>query len=390
MNNPGIIEKEYPISLFNRIFFGLFAVFFAGSALLLFAYPPSRAPLLLWILEPIIICLFILMIRNTLKKVTITEHSIIYKGLFSTRQIPFDAIKGCRYNSRAIIIVPLGSGYTQIAFNYFEHKHAAELREWALNNFKNLDEEDLQRAKEQLLQDEKLGSTELQRKQALRKAKNTASTYNILSTITALVCNSFNDRFSSALLIIIPVVGIGLFYTSKGLIKFYSDSSSSIYARVYIGIILSSVFLFVHTAQYNIFFTPALAMLILIVMGIFILVIYTKGASAAADALKQQIWLILMVAFFYGCGCIRDINCRFDDSYAKLYGVKLVRSHVSNRSSGQVFYFELDTIATKKFTSSISVPYSTYTRYKSGDTVPVFVKEGCLHIPWFWVNEGLP
>jgi hypothetical protein len=384
-------EQEYPLSLFNKILHSIFgtALFIAG---LVFANYASRGshPEAAWIVFSYLTVLSIVPFVTLRLKVTITKHSIIHRSLFSTKELPLAAAKGYRLFSKGFAIEPTSPEYPRIVVgNDMDLAHSTELRQWVQTNFKDLDAEDLQTAQQQLLQDEKFGHSANERQALHNRAKTVAVFYNAVSSTGAFMYIFFESEFSSMLLLLLPVTGIFLLYTHKGLISFFSDSSRSINAAVYIGIGISSFCLLFHSFKYySILQIQQLCIYAFVIAVIIMLLLYKKGINPLAGVLKTQATMMLATALVYGVGCIREINCGFDRSAAKPHNAVIKKRHTTTGKYGKLYYhFKLGSLGPKLSSTKIEVSSETYHQHAAGDTVIIRLKQGWLQMPWYRIDK---
>lgn len=385
------MTEEYKVSAGLKLFYGLcsWGMFVFSLWLLPGADPKGVIPLI--IITVVFFCVSVLVTINIFRrKVVVSKTDMVCVFLFSTRKIEIADIKGARIERSVVIIESLKEGIKPIVIsNYDDLKNSDKLRAWVQNNFKDLNDIDLQNEHQQLLNDSKLGNTEDERLKKLTRAKTIATAYNIGATVLGFAMIFFNSTFGLYVLLGLPLIVICIFHFSGGLIKFLSNSQRSIYRQIVFGISLSCFYLFLHSfLSYSLFELKNIWLPALLTMGIFFLLLYSKGINHSIGVIKQQVIAMFVVSALYGFSSVRSVNCAFDNSNKKIFEATILKHRVSKGRSTS-YFLTLSAWGPQANVEEVEIGRKLYYDVSVGDTVEIQLKEGLLHIPWFKVKKRI-
>jgi hypothetical protein len=324
------------------------------------------------------------------RKVILSNDKIICVNLFSKKELNIKAIKGYKIESKLIQLEPLQSTDAKISIgNYFDLKISDKLVKWITDNFKDLNSISLRKEYDKVLQDQQLGLTETDREKNLKKAKAIATAYNIVGFIITFVFIFFNNQISSLLLLFYPIIGIIVIITSKGLIKFLSNKNRSVCSFIMPGFFLPSFLLWYKAIdQFKIFQTNNLWLpSLLISLSIFTL-LYISGINRNIESMKGQVIFMCLAALLFGFGSTLEINCRFDNSTAKVYKALVLDHKISHGSRSTSYYLTLSEWGPRKKVQEIGIHKRMYESINDGDSVNVNFHKGLINIPWFIVTKN--
>lgn len=388
MQPPLTTPQVYPLSVFNKIFHGFLATGLLLFTVYMFRRAPAKSQSAAWIVIPMIAGLSVLILTTLRRKVTINSDSIINTGLLGTKEIPLQAIRGMRLNAKNIILEPSSAGYPRITIgNYDDLARSGQLLQWLQSNVKNLNAEDLETDRQQLLQNDALGDSTESRQLLLKQAKTTALVYNVAGSITALICIFADNRFSNLLLLGLPLAGIVLLFLLKGLIRFYTESSRSVHPAVFLGILFSSGSLLIHTIkQYSLLQVQPIWMPVAGITAIISGVLYIKGRNPTAGNVNGQLVLMLMAAFLLAVGSTRQLNCAYDQAPAKTYRA-LIQDKYIYKGKNTSYHLLLGAWGTQDSGTNVVISRRLYRQLAAGDSITVQLKPGLLQVPWYWVEK---
>jgi len=388
MEPPLTTPQVYRLSVFNKIFHGLMAAGLLLFTVYMFWRAPAKNQSGAWVVIPMITGLSVLILANLRRKVTINYDSIINRGLFATKEIPLQAIRGMRLYTKNIILEPGSSVYPRITIgNYDDFARSGQLLQWLQSNLKNLDAEDLETDREQLLLNDALGDSTESRQLLLKQAKTTTLVYNVAGSITALICIFSDNGFSNLLLLLLPLAGIVLLFLFKGLIRFYTESARSVYPAVFFGIMFSSGSLLIHSIkQYSLLWVQPIWMPATIIAAIITLVLYVKGRNPTAGSVNGQLVLMLMAAFLLAVGITRQLNCTYDQAPAKTYRA-LIQDKYIYKGKNTSYHLLLGAWGPQDSGTNAVISRHLYRQLAAGDSITVQLKPGLLQVPWYWVEK---
>ena len=246
--------KEYPVLLGMKIFYGVLAiVMFVFSIYLFNIYNPARVASAVLLFPVFIILGSVCILINIFKrKVIVYDDRIVSIGLFSTKELFIESIKGVRVESKVIYVEPINLADRQLRIgNYYDLKNSNEFVKWLQDNFTDLNSIDLADEQTRILHNSELGATEVERGQTLKKSKKIALTYNICGVVACIFILIFSNTIKAATVsILYPLVGIIVIVSSHGLIKFASNPKRSVYPSVLLGFVLPSFFSPVNFTRY--------------------------------------------------------------------------------------------------------------------------------------------
>lgn len=382
-------EREYRLSGFNKIFYSIIATGTFLFAIYMGSFKSPAGLVFSWIVVSLLISLAGLIIINVVRrKVIINKEGIIYTGLFSTRKLPLQEIRGYRVSSKTIIIESASAEYSRIYIgNYIDFANSNDLLKWVIANLKDLNAEDLATARQQMLEDFDLGNSPEGREQKYKRAKAYAIGYNIISVLTGFILLFVSSAFSNITMLLLPWIGVLVLFSNKGLIKLFGVSSRSIFPHIIIGVILPSFFLLMKSLKsYNLLGLEHIWLPALLAAAVFIVPLYLRGINPAAGNTTGQIIFMLVAVLIYGFGGVRLANCAFDMHEAQLHQAAVLRRWRST-GKGKGFFIELSPWGPQTKKTSVEINRQLYENIIKGDTVIVRLKPGLLQIPWYWVEQ---
>ena len=382
------MEEKYVISPFTKIVYGVLAIAILGFAgWLLTMAGPLKPPMIL--IVPVLMAgvAVLLLISLVKRKLVISEHSITYTNVFSSKELAIPAVKGYRLSKKIIILEPLPDAGPRIEIrNYTDLGRSAVLAKWVRDHFADLDAMDLRREQQELLQDTALGSTEEERKRRLAWMKNIALGYNAIG-FAAIYFAIGGGGQGVLFMLAYPLLGVGVMVYSKGMIKFFSNPKRSVYPFIAVGVCVSCFVLLIQSLQeYHLLNTARLWLPALLGAGVLFMLFYRSGLNRVAESVRTQVLVMSVVALIYGFGGTMDVNCAFDGSVPQMYTAAVVGHRVS-RGKSTSYLLRLGPWGPSKEEEEVQVRSGFYHSTAVGDTVVVKFGEGLLDIPWFVVVQ---
>lgn len=209
------MKKEYRITKGWKIFIWICLPLFMGlfGWLGIMPYTEDKFDLTLaLILTPISLGLEFLMILGLIEtiksKLIIEKEQIINVGVFKTKKLDFDNIKGFKVDHNYLHFLPKNKKDKKIKVSTYVGKFG-ELREWCEQQFANLDLEEFVNEEKEILEDEEFGRTQEERDYRLTKAKKTTKTINTISWIVALSTWFYPHFYEIQIVLcgLLPIVG---------------------------------------------------------------------------------------------------------------------------------------------------------------------------------------
>lgn len=330
---------------------------------------------------------FYLLLSLFKSRFEIWPNKIRQVGVWREKEMRFEDIQGFRVmrtrNANDVVFVPKEPGI-QITFSGLSGQK--EIKEWAGKKFKNLDLEDKDTQMRAVLQDDRLGSNEAERKEALRKAR-IFSTAMTAAGLAAGLGNIFLPAPSVPLewlLITFPFLGlIGLVWF-KGALKIF-QGRNSVYPSADFAFVFPVAALGIggltdwHFVSWDHFPLPAVFFGGLLGAGLLL--------TAASDIRER--WSaglgLLIICGIYGGAAAATLNALMDTSEPVSYQTTLTNKWISHGRSSS-YHITLAPWGPVDQPKSLTVPYDFYNRFLAGDKVWVSLRAGAFHIPWYLVN----
>jgi len=385
------MEKEYPISLGMKMFYGIFSAVIFLIGLFLFNIPHTvKTPAWFDIFPTLMLVTSIFIFVNIFKKkVIVYDERIVTIGLFLTKELFIDSIKGVRIESKIVFIEPINAADNQLRIgSYYELKNSDQLVKWLQDNFTDLNSVDLADEQNKILHNSELGVTETDREQTLKKTKKIAQIYNIGGAVAVIFILVFSNTVKAAIVgIVYPLISIVIIANSKGLVKFVSNPQRSISSSVLFGFVLPSFSALLISEIYTIYKSTNLWLPVLCISTFIFIVVYKIGINKSIKQIKGQAIIMFMFVTLYGFASTLQINCALDIFPGQIYKVAVLDERIISSGRRNSYYLKLSAWGPTETGKEVEVRRRVYDRVDVGDSVNVVFKQGLLHIPWFIVTH---
>ena len=284
------MDKEYRISNTMMAIYGLTSITIFIFSIFLFNSKNKSDNNFIILIPIFLLFISILIFINLIRrKIIINNDYIICVNLFNEKKINISQIKGVRIG-KSIEIESLLKAETTIRIgNYIDFNNSEEIKEWAKNNFKDLDAIDLEIEYQKLIHNPKLGDSESSRLKKLNTAKEVSITYNLFGAIFFFLFLFYNTKIITIVIISYPLIGAFINIYSKGLIKFYSNSNRDIYWFTGIGITFTSIILlFKSFVLYNILQLNNLWLPSILISIILFALLFYKGLNKLFSSFNSE------------------------------------------------------------------------------------------------------
>jgi hypothetical protein len=383
------MEQEYRLSIFSKIFYGIFAAALAGFGIFILTtisttpYPKGGTAITLVLFAgSTLIALYIIK-----RSVIVSDEEIIVKGAFGTRRAFIRDIKGIRSNGKAIFI-HLVNGKKITINDYGAIGKSDELKEWLTNNVGDLDKEEYEQEKAVILQNGELGYTEEEREKVLTTKARIALAYSGITLVIMVVSIFYHQRnmLFSTLLFFFPLIGIAIVATSKGLIRLYSKKSSA-YPSVLLGIFFACLALILQAfldnkiLDFNKVWTPVI--IVAVVMMVLLSLIVAKQPN---QTFKNEILPILLISVAFSFGSVIHVNRNLDSSKPEIFSTTVTNQYIKSGKS-TTYHIVISGWETHPEEDDITVSSDFYDHVPVGTKVNVNLMPGKLHIPWYYITQ---
>ena len=386
------MEQEYTTSTGYKIFYGAIA-----AALIAFTFFISlvnnegyrQTPGL--ILFPVLgIAGAALIIINLVKrKVTISDYSVTRTNVWGTKELINKDIKGFRIGDKAIFIYPIDESSSKLSItDYLSIGDDKGLKESLSSRFRDLDKEEFEEAKQEILKDESLGVNAEDRELRFNTNRKYTMWYSIagIFSLTLSIIFHTDSPIVSVILLIYPLIGLLLMAYSKGLIRLFAKKNSA-YASIFMGILFPALALAIQATintqilNYNKLWWPVAIVALLI-----FIVLYFITLKNVSDKILPQLIFALIFAVVYGIGSVAGINRNFDQSKAQVFPVTVINHYIYHGKS-TTYHITISEWRENHSSENVSVTSSFYDNAPVGSKVNVNLKQGVFNVPWYYITQ---
>ena len=390
------MEQEYTTSIGYKIFYSIGLIAFFGFALILpllgnhggYSVHPG-----LLVLAVIVIAISVLTVLNFFKrKLIITHYTIKYTNVWGASELSNKDVKGFQIFDKSIVVYSLTTSQKIKIRDYSSIGNLDDLLKCLGKYYTNLDSVAYQDNLNEIYNNAALGHDQKEREFKLDTSKRFSLIYNVGGGIIFALSLVFTDfilksDWLKVLLIIYPLIGIILLIWGKGSIKLVYGKNSA-YPSIIVGIYASTILIFIVLITYYDFISYSdLCVPVLIIALIIGSVLWRFGNDKSDNAAKGQIFMLILVALFYSCPLTMLINSKLDISEPKIYNSKIVNRYIFHNNGREYYHVVISTSDYSNLSfKDLHINYELYNRIKDMQIVNVTVKQGLLHIPWFYIN----
>jgi len=348
---------------------------------------------LVLILTPISIGMVTLMVFGLIDiykgRFIIKKDKLISIGIFKTKELNFDEIKGYAVTEQYIFVIPKDKQKRNIKISQYLGGYR-EVLLWISQKFVDLN--DVKEAVEEqgILNDQSIGWSRELREEKLLNARKITKLVNLLGIISFSWTLFYPKPYDYAVLsaLVVPIFAVLVIKFSSGLIRIDKPNGSAypsvIYALIFpsMGLMVRSVF------DYDIFdySNVWLKSIAIMISLLFILLIKQKEITFNK---KQDFLTIASVAMFlglYGFGTVIYLNCCLDKSEPEHFTAKILDKRISTGKHTS-YYLELTSWGERKEIDEVSVSKGLYHRVEVDNEINIYFRNGKLEIPWFIVTD---
>jgi hypothetical protein len=384
------MEQEFTTSSGYKICYGAIAfglIIFSGYLLINTKLNPNGAGIFM---SAILLVIASGIIFNLFKrKVIFSENTVIYVSIWGSKELFNIDIKGFRVGEKAIFIEPLQQGYSKIKIRDYDSVGANnDLVEWLTCHFKDLNKEEFEGEKAEILQDLDLGQTAEDRESMFKSIGKYTMAYSFVGLALFLITLFLHESnlFLSMVSLIYPLSGLVLMGFSKGLIRLYAKKNSA-YPSIFIGLLLSSIVTVLQSLldkeilNYDNFWVPSIT-----IFMILFFILYYLAIKIAKASFLNQVFFIVIISALYGFGSTLLANFTFDQSKPQVFSTTVTSRQISHGKSTS-YHIIIGEWGQQHEEKSISVSKSFYYQVAVGSTVKVNLKKGLFNIPWYYLQK---
>ncbi|WP_183822356.1 hypothetical protein [Algibacter amylolyticus] len=335
--------------------------------------------------------LLILGLIDTRKnKLIIEKERIISIGVFKTKSLLIKNIKGFKVDKNYLFYFSKNENEKKIKVSRYVGGFG-ELLSWSQQFFDDLDVEEFKNDEQEILENRAYGMTPKERTDNLLKAKKTTNIINVISWIVALSTWFYPKYYQIQIILcgMLPIIGLIIFKTSKGLIRL-DEKPNSPYPNIHSTLIIPSLTLLIRALtdfqilDYSGLWVPV-STLVLVIGYIFM-----NDAYVHYNFKKGSTYLTLLGVFMlgssYAYGLIITTNGAFEEADPMVYDVGILSKRISKGKTTS-YYLELEKWGPQNEIDEVSVSKNIYNSKKVGDKAVVYFNTGLYKIPYFFVIQ---
>ncbi|CAN5469881.1 hypothetical protein BH10BAC4_BH10BAC4_13190 [soil metagenome] len=314
-------------------------------------------------------------------------NSLSRISIFGTRVLDFQEIKGFRTNSNYIHIISNSRDKKSIKISAYIEK-SAEVIDWLENNFIELDSHEAKQEEQMLLADNAFGINTQTREYSLNEARKVAKYINFIGGLTCAWIWFYPRPYllSVSVGMIIPALAFISLYVYRGLIRF-DEKKNSAHPSIIYGFLLPSAGLLIRSVMdYEILEYKSLWIVISIttITLTFILIIGTKEFKFTKFIDYFTALSLAGMILCYSFGTYAISNCLFDKSEPEIFKSEVTDKEISSGKS-TTYYLTLRPWGPRTDSEKVSVTKDEFEATDKGDTVDIYLRQGLLNTPWFYV-----
>jgi hypothetical protein len=333
--------------------------------------------------------LFIYGLIETIKgRFIIGVKSISNLSAFGTRTLYFEEVKGFRADSNYIYIISNSKNKKSIKVStYIEQSD--RILNWLNNKFLELDSFEAMEEEKQILTDNEFGINQQAREYRLNEARRAAKGINIIGVGVCCWLWFYPKPYliSVVVAMIVPVIAFGLVFIYQGLIRF-DEKKNSAYPSIIYGFGATSAALMIRALfDYEILEYKNLWIIVstVTIPLVCLLLFSTKELKFSKWVDYVTALTITGIVLCYTFGTYVVTNCMFDKTEPAVFSSEVTDKEITSGKS-TTYYLTLKPWGPRTETERVSVTKDQYEGIEKGDTVAIYLGQGLLKTPWFYLE----
>jgi hypothetical protein len=323
-------------------------------------------------------------------KIVLSSDAIIEYRAFRKKKLLFSEIKGFRIQGVMIVLEPKNRSKSRMVVGNISYTiNGSVLATFLTTTFKDLDESDYNMEVSEAFNNPAIGENVEDREQRIKDARKVARFLNIggLFIFLWLLLYPLFPHFYFLPIILgllYPLVVMLYFLTHQQIVTLLDSGKKSVHPNLTTALYLAVGGLGLRLIlQYHALNAADCVMpTALLAVALALLFVWLLRPSKARTS---NLWVGLFFCIVYAIAGTGMVNCAFDWSRPTQYKARvLARSITTGKST--TYNLKLSAFGPRKEPEDESVPKSVYYSIKTGDNVTVYVKEGYLNIPWYFVE----
>lgn len=321
-------------------------------------------------------------------RIVLLPDRVSYHAAWTTRELLFADALGFRILPtqyvRSLLILPRDKSRKRIS-TALVYERGPELLAVLASKLTDLDHDEQVEELADIATDSTYGASEESRLARLAVAKKYARIFNITGFVLCAWAFVHPRPYDLVLgiLIVLPITALAVVRKFGGLIR-VDGKKHSAYPNVASALIMPPLILMLRAMlDWNMLrWSDAWSVFLSIAIGAMALALYCLAHT------RRSSWQIvggILLSSLYAYGTGLYLNCRNDKSTPFIYECRVVDARVSHGKHTS-YVLTLAPFIENEASRDIDVPRAVYQRHQIGDTARVYVREGVLGIPWFWVR----
>lgn len=388
--------KEYKIAKGWTIFIWVMAPVLIGLfgflAVMPFIADEINMTLVL-ILTPISIGMLTLMVFGLIDvykcRLIIQEDRLVSNGVFKSKNLKFDEIKGYTVNEQYIFVEPNTKEKKRIKISQYIGGYN-EILLWLSKNYLDLNIVNEQVEELEILNNESIGWSKENREEKLSNARKISKIINWLGGLSFAWTLFYPQPYDYAVLsaFIIPIVALIAVKLSRGLIRIDKKDGSAYPSTIFAFIFPSLGLMLRSLLDYDIFdYSNVWIKAVLVTVAfLFILLFNQKEITFKKKQDYLTVSSLIMFLLAYGFGAVIYLNCNLDKSEPQHYTATILDKRISSGKHTS-YYLKLTAWGQQKEIDEVSVGKGLYNRVDIDNEINIYFRNGKLDIPWFIVTD---
>jgi len=319
-------------------------------------------------------------------RLTITEDRIISKGWRKTKELLFSDVREYHKDDNYLHFLPANDKLSKIKVSKYVERQG-EIVAWASTRFINADEERVKREQQEILSNAEFGTTDEERARNLKKAQAVAKVLNGAAIVAGLWAFFYPQPYELVMgaCLLIPVAAIFVLSFYKGLVSLADKKSA--YPSVAAALMFPGFMLTLRAIiDFDILDYSNLWMLF--AFSTVILTFTILKAVNQFNLQKGSFWSKAVVVFFaaaYSYGVCVMANCLPDRGTPEHFAAAVLNKRMTSGKS-TTYYLEITSWGPVEEEEEISVTSDQYDYAAVGDSIDVYLMQGTLKVPWFFIQ----
>lgn len=348
---------------------------------------------LVLILTPISIGMLTLMVFGLIDvykgRLIIQEDRLVSIGVFKSKNLKFDEIKGYTVNEQYIFVEPNTKVKKRIKISQYIGGYN-EILLWLSENYLDLNIVNEQVEEQEILNNESIGWSKEIREEKLSNARKISKIINWLGGLSFAWTLFYPKPYDYAVLsaFIIPIVALIAVKFSRGLIRIDKKDGSAYPSTIYAFIFPSLGLMLRSFLDYDIFdYSNVWIKAVLVTVAfLFILLFNQKEITFKKKQDYLTVSSLIMFLFAYGFGAVIYLNCNLDKSEPQHYTATILDKRISSGKHTS-YFLKLTAWGQQKEIDEVSVSKGLYNRVETNNEINIYFRNGKLEIPWFVVTD---